>query len=976
MRRSLRMLAFGAWSALLLAAALPAAAQLQTGDLYGTVKDTEGGALPGVTVTLKGVGAPQVQVSDEAGSFRFLNLYPGDYSLQAELEGFSPLDVPRIDIRLGGKAQLELTMNSAIRDVVTVTTENPLLDERRATRGTNIDAVELNKIPTARDPWSLLAQAPGVLVDRVNVGGNESGQQSNFIGAGSTSRDNTFAVDGVVLTDMNAVGGSATYFDFGAFEEVELTVSAADVTVATSGVTVNQITKRGTNTWRGAGRYLRTDGEYQADPSLENGNRIDVVEEYGADIGGPLIKDRLWIWASEGRSDIGNLVPSTDADGNPASQLDRTQLEDFNAKLNFQLGSADSGVLHYWTNDKLKDGRGAGPFRGPETTHDQTTPQDIYKIEASHIFGPSFYLTGLFARDDGKFTLSPKGGLDANRFRTEDGILHGTNYDFSQDAVIDQGRLDASTFFNTGGVSHELKFGAGFREQDNDSITIWPRANFVNAGELSGIDGDTEQVVFPRNKHVKIDSRYESAWIQDTFSFNRLTVNAGVRYDKQTLENGATSDVGNPLAQGLLPAINFPGNDAGFEWKSVVPRLSATYALGEARKTLLRGSFSQYAEQLGQLPLASRVNPIGYSYAYFYFTDANGNLVLDPGEVPSLVFSYTYNIDPDNPASLVTPSVNDPNLKPSMTDELTFGFERELRNDFVAGLTLTARQLRDVPEERLFVVDEATGLTRLATRNDYELQPIPVPDDPSDPENFVILPNGQRVPYPTIYDLRDGLSPTGGTLYTNGDRKLQYLGASLSFTKRMSNHWMARGNFTWADWSWKIGKDYRNYADPTNLITDNLGFGDRGGDIYVDQAASNKSDVFISSRWSFNVNGLYQVAPERSWGFDLGANITGRQGFPTPPYLRVAGAGGRRTVQLTENLDDFKNDDVYLLDLHLGKDFKVRDLNLALSLDGFNVLNQDYVLQRDRSAAVENPYQPIERLSPRVLRAGLIFRFR
>ena len=82
-------------------------------------------------------------------------------------------------------------------------------------------------MPTARDPWSLLSQAPGVLVDRINVGGNESGQQSSFLGAGSGSRENTFAVDGVVLTDMDAVGCSATYFDFGAFEEMQFTVSSA-----------------------------------------------------------------------------------------------------------------------------------------------------------------------------------------------------------------------------------------------------------------------------------------------------------------------------------------------------------------------------------------------------------------------------------------------------------------------------------------------------------------------------------------------------------------------------------------------------------------------------------------------------------------------------------------------------------------------------------------------------------------------------
>ncbi|HSN85118.1 MAG TPA: carboxypeptidase-like regulatory domain-containing protein, partial [Thermoanaerobaculia bacterium] len=270
-------------AALLLTAALPAAAQLQTGDLFGTVVGNDGQPLPGVTVTLEGSGSPRVQTTDTSGAFRFPGLYPGIYKLIAELQGFSTLEYPDISVRVGGSTEIEVTMSGAVEDVITVTGESPLIDERQVNRGANVAAAELDKVPTARDPWSLLALAPGVLVDRFNLGGNESGQQSNFLGVGSSSRDNTFAVDGVGLTDMTAVGASATYFDFGAFEEVQFTTSSTDVTVATAGVTVNQVTKRGTNEWRAQARYLRTDGDWQAsgvehEPGVV-GNQIDAVEE-------------------------------------------------------------------------------------------------------------------------------------------------------------------------------------------------------------------------------------------------------------------------------------------------------------------------------------------------------------------------------------------------------------------------------------------------------------------------------------------------------------------------------------------------------------------------------------------------------------------------------------------------------------------------------------------------------------------------
>ncbi|MEO6192574.1 MAG: TonB-dependent receptor [Thermoanaerobaculia bacterium] len=941
---------------LLVMAAVPVFAQQQTGDLFGTVTDEQKQPLPGVTITLTGERAPQVQQSDAQGKFRFLNLSPGSYDLRAELQGFSTVERPDLVIKLGGKASIEVQLNGAVKDVITVTGESPLLDERRVDQGSNVSTVELDRVPTARDPWSLLSQAPGVLVDRVNVGGSESGQQSNFIGVGSGSRDNAFAVDGVVLTDMNAVGGSATYFDFGAFDEVQFTVSSADVTVQTSGVLINQITKRGTNEWRGTARYLDTDGSLQSEPKQENGNKIDSVKEYGADIGGPLFKDHLWIWGAYGVSDIRILAQG--------GQPDTTKLEDYNLKGNFQTGQSNSGVLHYWTNDKIKKGRGAGPDRAPATTHDQTTPQDIYKIEDTLLASSSWSITGLWSRDTGSFTLAPQGGLEPFAYIDADGVRQGTDYDFTQDATIDQERLDTSYFFNTGAVGHELKFGGSFREQENHSGTVWPHGNRVSSGEYLGLDPGIAQVEFFRNRTVNIRSSYGALWAQDTVTLNRFTINAGLRYDRQYLRNLAASDPGVPAAQGLLPPINFKGNnDGGFTWSTVEPRVGVTYALGKDRQTLLRGTFSRYAEQLGQLPLATRVNPLGYSYAYFYFEDANSNLILDPGEVGSLQFAYTYNIDPANPASVNTPNVNDRNLTPTLTDELTFGIDQGFGANVAIGLTATYRNIYDIPEARIFVVDDATGQTRLATREDW-VQGGSVSGT---------LPNGQTVSKP-FYDLRDGLTPTGGTFYTNGDRKQRYTGATLSLTKRLSNRWSFRSHLTYNDWKWKIGPQYRKYDDPTDTITDLTGFADDPS-VFFEKSGGNKTNIFTGSKWSFNMNGTYQIAPDRPWGFNVAGSFTGRQGYITPPFLRKSGPVGSRNIQLA-GIEEFRNPNIYVIDARVEKEFHFNDFNLTLGVDGFNLANQSYVLQRERNANSGRFFESNERLSPRIFRLGATVRFR
>jgi hypothetical protein len=355
-------------------------AQLQTGNLFGSVVDEQGSALPGVTVTLSGQASPQVQVTNAQGEFRFLGLGPATYQLRAELEGFSTVEYPNIVINIGRNTQVEVTLASAVEDVITVTAESPLLDERRISTGATVSATELEKIPTARDPWAILQSTPGVLTDRINVGGNESGQQSQYVGPGSTGDQAVWAIDGVVITDMAALGSSPAYYDFDSFEEMQVTTGGSDSTIATGGVVLNMVTKRGTNEWRGSGRYFIADESWQSDleidddelgqafpgnfnraqPAFNQGNRIVTVEDYGAELGGPIVKDRLWVWGSYGLQEVDLLTI--------ANVSDFTELETANLKFNAQIAPNNSATLFALNSDKVKLGRGASPFRPQETT--------------------------------------------------------------------------------------------------------------------------------------------------------------------------------------------------------------------------------------------------------------------------------------------------------------------------------------------------------------------------------------------------------------------------------------------------------------------------------------------------------------------------------------------------------------------------------------------------------------------------------
>src|SRR5438067_10677747 len=239
-------------------------AQLQTGNIYGKVTAKDGSVLPGVTVVLTGVRAPQTQVSDAQGDFRFINLSPGTYTLKADLAGYGTSTRAGVGVRVGANADVTMTLNPSVSESITVTAEAPLLDVRKAGTGINVTKVEMEKIPTSRDPWTVLQSVPAVQVDRINVGGSQSGQQSVYYAKGALGRDNTWNVDGVNVTDMGATGSSPLYFDFDSFEEMQATTGGSDPRIETPGVQLNMVTKRGTNDIRGTARYFYTPGSQQA----------------------------------------------------------------------------------------------------------------------------------------------------------------------------------------------------------------------------------------------------------------------------------------------------------------------------------------------------------------------------------------------------------------------------------------------------------------------------------------------------------------------------------------------------------------------------------------------------------------------------------------------------------------------------------------------------------------------------------------
>ncbi len=961
-------------------------AQFQSGNIYGKVVAKDGSVLPGVTVTLSGVGAPQTFVTDGMGSFRFLNLSPGTYALKAELAGFGTTMRKGIGVSINRNADVTMTLNPATAESITVTAEAPLLDVRKAGSGADITKVELEKVPTGRDPWVILQQAPGVLLDRVNVGGNESGQQSYYVGKGTRSEQATWNVDGVNITDVGALGSSPTYYDFDSFEEMQVTTAGTDPRIMTPGVQLNMVTKRGTNDFRGAAHFFNTSSSLQSDPKipaeaqsyLKYVNQIDKVDDYGADVGGPIIKDRLWVWGAYAKQQIDLLTPTLLSTG--IRFLDKTTLEDENIKINAQPIASNSLSIADMFGNKVKIGRNASTSRSPATTWDQSNLYDsdkpgnlvnptMWKIEDTQIFNPNFYLTGLVSRVQGGFQLIANNGVDCKTLACglntlpawldTDGTWQRSYLSYPTIRPTTQERLDGSTFFNIGDVNNELKFGAGYRNAKVRSISVWPGDQYtVDFGDGTG------GAYLLRKVDFTYSVKSLDAYVGDTIMFGNLTLQPGLRFDQQKgAVNGGTVPA-NAVAPDILPSITW-GNISGLKWNNISPRLGLTYALGADKRTLLRAAYSRYVDQMGGSQVYS-TSPGAYNYLYYYFTDANNDHIAQRNEIDFANLVSYYGIDPNKSTVANQLYRWDSNLKAPTTDEFVLGFEHQLLQDFSFGVNATYRKLNDF----LWTRGEKTqGMGDYYTSADY----VPVTTTaclrPTEGCTSYFLPGGQTSMPVTYYKLKPGLDPATYFVWQNRPGYYQtYEGLELTATKRMSNRWMLRGNVTLQNWKQHVSDS--GIVDPTRQRTSYGCTTCNGTEVLQGSGSGSgaKGGIYINSKWSYAITGAYQIPVIET---SLGFNLTGRQGFAVPYVYRVSTSEGAKPVLIENATDTYRNPNIMELDLRLAKDIQISKAALTLSVDAFNIMNRNTILQRDVTRVnLGSANRITETMSPRVLRLG------
>ncbi len=617
------------------AMAVPAVAQVSTGRIEVTVVDTTGAVLPGATVDLGGPQKNTVTTGAD-GVARFLNLPPGVYTLKATLQGFGDYNNASVQVAAGINVQLKASLGVAgMKQEVEVTAQTPVIDAKKTGTSTNVTLEELQNIPSARDPWVVMQTVPGIIVDRVNVGGSESGQQSGYQAKGASGADATWNMDGIPITDMSATGATPMYYDFDMFQEMNVSTGGSDLTATTGGVALNFILRSGTDAFRGSARFYYENESMQwnnmpADLAASiggtsgKGNRTDYYEDMGFEIGGPIVKSKLWFWGSVGNTDV-QILTLTGVN-------DRTRLRNYSMKLQGQITKDLRAGFTYYFADKNKWGRSASATRPDETTYNQTGPSPFYKAEVNYVVGNNLFLTGRFAYPANSFTLDPRGGMAPNVYVDDGGVWHGSAWYYTTNRPSTVLMAEGSYFRG----KHEVKFGYSYRSVTVDSYSKLSGSQIFSVWDgypdgLAGVYSDWA---------LKALAHYSGLWIGDTISFSRLTLAGGLRYDSQNDGLLAHSEAGIPGVP-YLPPLSTGDVPKLITWNAWSPRVSLTYGLDKNRKTQLRGSYAMFSSQLGN-GASSAVNPVTYRYVYFYATDTNGNKVFDVGEFAQTDANVSY----------------------------------------------------------------------------------------------------------------------------------------------------------------------------------------------------------------------------------------------------------------------------------------------------------------------------------------------
>ena len=940
MRDRLRLLIL---AAALSAVATSAAAQVDQGRLTGTVKDSQGAVLPGVSVTAKSpalIGTRTV-VSEGAGTYSIASLPSGLYEIKFELAGFQTFTRGNVLLGLGQILTIDAQLQVAsLQESVTVTGASPVVDMQNTKVGTDFTADKLVGVPTASDIWSVLGQAAGVRMTGFDVGGSHKSQQTGYESFGIRNQ-NRVLNDGVDTTE--GTGGAGFYADYFANDEVAVAAAGGDVEMNTPGSAVVNTIKSGGNTVKMLNNLTYQQESWVAD-NIDGataargytGQPNIKFWEGHTDIGGPIKKDKVWFFGAYNHFKIDKVIS-----GVPRGvATDLGLFDNETTKETYKASAKDTIVGYFQWGRKQKPNRGLSASAAPESAQPQDSVSWVIKGEHQRVWSNRLFTdlkVNLFGYD---FPLGIKVDPATRQPRFDSGtsFTTGAAWDaFDLARQKPQVTVQATYYVPDRAGSHDIKVGYEY-VLDISKYAIDGRSGTTRYLDLNNGVDQIQFVDVGKNSDLNSswsggnnrDQRH-AGYAQDRWNVNdRTTITAGLRWDYQrpyylagkrdpiikdilpaTVFNGSPASaalVGQPMFQ----AQSFPQGDI-FTRNTFAPRLGVSYNVSGKGNTVLKGFYGRYYYNYADA--FSALNPAGANYKTFKFNDANGNRLYDgPQELGAFIASAGG-----------TTTKADTNMKKPYADE----YDASIEHQFWGESSVRVAYIRKNTHNEYTTID----LSRVGNYTVPTVVPVVVRDFVTGVGATVNL---------NLVDLPVGAS--GNNVVTNvPDGQYKYDTLQFAFNKRFGTGLFIQTSY---DYQWRdelrgggapgagVGSS-NTMANPTTspLNSDVLaiGFFNNGN-----PAVSNRQK---STNWQARLISRYAFAHD----IGVAANFRIQSGFA---YSRIwTGNLPRAGIfrVFSENIDNNRTDTVPILDFRLDKRFRVGRYRFTAMADLFNAANSNAV---------------------------------
>jgi hypothetical protein len=697
-----------------------------TGRLAGEVLDSDGAALPGVTVQISSaalIGGPQVAISGVQGDFAFNLLPVGVYTVEATLPGFLP-SAGEVRVQADATASVVFRMvPEAFGGEVEVTAEVPVVDTSQVNSRQvwDEDYLQYATVGTNnRSYQTVLSQAAGVT----------GGSNPNVFG--STLGENAYLIDGMNTTDT-VVGTWSTMFNMDAVQELNFQTGGfeAEFGQATGGI-VNLVTKSGGNDFSGS-----FDARYRDQDMTENGDHFDKDEQqssrqqYSFALGGPFLRDKLWFFTSL------QYIDSTSQDVYDYFPYEWVGSQ-FLGKVTWQLSDSSRVIGKFSTDPAEIDGVNASLYFTESARATQEQGGQIWQFELNSVLSESWLLNAQLGTADNylKAYSTDQPDTVSGHYNQVTELYENAYYRVDDDErPRDEARVNATWFVDNLAGSHEFKTGLEWSQVSQSRVFYYPGGGFFydNNGSASATydpidlngDGFFNHYVEVKRPEDRVKDPVETSgdiytfFLQDAWRIHpNVTVKPGIRLDRSLLYNSLDDEIANMD-----------------RWQ---PRLGVAWDITGSSKHVIRASAGRFMDPTtlmipGFASGAPIQNFIEYSTLEYYCNASRGlTCTVDslPPNLRDLAFEWTnwngqtYTLIDNRGETLSQPALTLDEaglgeLQAPYVDEIILAYEFQVAPQMSVELTYVNKEGGDLIE------DTCIGNTWA-----YGQGPLPSLDDP------------------------------------------------------------------------------------------------------------------------------------------------------------------------------------------------------------------------------------------------------